>query len=582
MALLVGIIAGLGAVIFRDLIAFFHNLLFFGRISVEYDALVHTAASPWGIGIILVPMIGALAVAYLVKTFAPEAKGHGVPEVMYAIYYKRGIIRPQVALVKSLASSISIGSGGAIGREGPIIQIGAAFGSVLAQWTRVHEWERLALIAAGAGGGIAATFNTPIGGIVFAIELMMVEISARTLIPVMIATGTATFIGSLFFGGHPSFIIPQSQLGALTLEPTSVYLEAAVLGVLMGVLATVFTRSVYLFEDWFEAMPGNYYTRHVFGMALVGIIMYLMMLFTGHYYIEGVGYSTIQSLFDGNLNIVWLLLILVGLKLLATSLTLGSGASGGIFSPSLFIGAGAGAGFALLVQHVAPDMPLGPVGAAVIGMACMVGASTGAAVTAVVMIFEMTRDIHVIIPLIIAVSLAYGMRRLLLNETIYTLKLSRRGDHLPVSLHSPMYMMRSALELIRRPVVRLPASETLGEARALTKPRRPVPHVVLTEHGDITRPPLGVLSGQRLRAALKRLPDDTPLRELADTGYLVTDEHVPVFDLIADMRRLEKRNAVLTADGDCQACEDIIGVISHDDVIEFTNLPRMLTLRRTL
>ncbi len=154
------------------MIAFFHNLFFLGKLSVFYESSVHTAASPWGALIILVPVIGAIGVTWLVQTFAPEARGHGVPEVMDAIYYNKSIIRPVVAVIKSLASALSIGSGGSVGREGPIIQIGSAFGSTVGQWLRIPAWQRTTLIAAGAGAGIAATFNTPIGGVLFAAELV--------------------------------------------------------------------------------------------------------------------------------------------------------------------------------------------------------------------------------------------------------------------------------------------------------------------------------------------------------------------------------------------------------------------------
>lgn len=211
LSILVGLIAGLGAVVFRGLIAFFHNLLFLGKFSLFYDANVHTPASPWGLFVIFVPVVGAAGVAFLVKNFAPEAKGHGVPEVMDAIHYQKGAIRPVVAAIKSLASALSIGSGGSVGREGPIIQIGSAFGSTLSSVLKMHPYERLIMIAAGAGGGIAATFNTPVGGMLFAVELLLQEISVKTLVPVAVSTVTATYIGQIFFGAHPSSVIPAFE-----------------------------------------------------------------------------------------------------------------------------------------------------------------------------------------------------------------------------------------------------------------------------------------------------------------------------------------------------------------------------------
>src|SRR5271156_1945787 len=225
LALVVGVVTGFGAVVFRDLIGLIHNVLFLGQFVVRYDANLFTPPSPWGGGIILVPVLGGLAVTFLVSTVAPEARGHGVPEVMDAIYYKGGIIRPIVAVVKSLASAIAIGSGAAVGREGPIIQIGSALGSTLGQIVRMPPGERIFLVAAGAGAGISATFNTPIGGVMFAIELMMPEVSARTFLPVALATGTATFIGRVFLGPQPAFNVPP--VGILPVHLADVYLLVA-------------------------------------------------------------------------------------------------------------------------------------------------------------------------------------------------------------------------------------------------------------------------------------------------------------------------------------------------------------------
>ena len=212
----VGVITGAGAVAFRALIGFIHNVFFLGQFSFFYDANVYTPPSPWGVYVILVPVLGGLAVTFLVNTFAPEARGHGVPEVMDAIYYKESVIRPVVAAVKSLASALSIGTGAAVGREGPIIQIGSSLGSTAGQFIAMAPWQRITLVAAGAGAGIAATFNTPIGGVMFTIELMMPEVSVRTFLPVALATGAATFIGRLFLGIAPAFhvALPPESLPA--------------------------------------------------------------------------------------------------------------------------------------------------------------------------------------------------------------------------------------------------------------------------------------------------------------------------------------------------------------------------------
>ena len=344
LAVMLGLITGFGAVAFRALIGLIHNVFFLGQFSFSYDANVHTPASLWGVFVIFVPVLGGLVVTFLVKNFAPEARGHGVPEVMDAIYYKEGIIRPVVAAVKSLASALSIGTGAAVGREGPIIQIGSSLGSTAGQMMTMAVWQRITLVAAGAGAGIAATFNTPIGGVMFTIELMMPEVSVRTFLPVALATGTATFVGRTFLGIAPAFEVPP--LPALMNTPTSVgvLLLYCLLGAVAGVAATAFIRSLHLAEDVFDRIQSQY-LRHAIGMLIVGIMISAFMIYAGHYYVEGVGYAAIEDTLTGGLSAPALLLILFAGKLIATSISLGSGASGGIFSPSLFMGATLGGAF---------------------------------------------------------------------------------------------------------------------------------------------------------------------------------------------------------------------------------------------
>lgn len=207
-AVVIGIISGFGAIVFRGMIGIIHNLTFSGKLSVFFDANVHTLKSVWGVGIIFVPVLGALIVSWITNTFAPEARGHGVPEVLDAIYHREGRIRPIVAAVKSIASSISIGTGGSVGREGPIIQIGSAFGSLMGQVINIAARQRIVLIAAGAAAAISATFNTPIGAMAFAIELLLISVSAVNVTIIAIATVTATVISHYFLGNSPSFYVP--------------------------------------------------------------------------------------------------------------------------------------------------------------------------------------------------------------------------------------------------------------------------------------------------------------------------------------------------------------------------------------
>jgi len=570
LAVGVGVIAGLGAVLFRAMIAGIHNLAFLGEWSLVYDANQHTPAGPWGIWIILVPVLGALVVAFLVKNFAPEAKGHGVPEVDDAIYYGRGIIRPVVALAKALASSVSIGTGASVGREGPIIQIGAAFGSTLGQLVHMHEWQRITLIGCGVAGAIAATFNTPLGGLLFAIELTLPESSARTMIPVALATGAATFVGRLFFGVSPAFDIPEMAHPALHLMPAESLFVYIGFGILVGLVALLYIRSIYAFEDLFDALPGSYYTRHALGMGLMGLLMYILLAQYGHYFVQGVGYATIQDVLAGTLIDPYLLLLLFVAKLLATSLTLGSGASGGVFSPSLYLGATLGAASGVLLDSLAPGLQLNAGNMAVVGMASMVGSATGAVATAVVMIFEMTRNYNVIIPLIVTVSIAYGVRHMFLRDSIYTFKLTRRGHYIPDSLSTNMYMLRRALDLVDTPILRADCRTSMNDIRTLLAENDPPPHVLLERDGGVE----AVLSAERHQEIDEEGNTQAILSEHMDTEFIVVAKGDMIFDVVARMRSEGAEVALITRDGSLRSASEVQGVLSLEDIARTSNLTR--------
>jgi CIC family chloride channel protein len=559
LSVLIGIVAGLGAVGFRGLIAFFHNLLFLGKVSFIYNANIHTPASPWGPLVILVPVVGALGVAFLVKNFAPEAKGHGVPEVMDAIYYHKGVIRPVVALIKSLASALSIGSGGSIGREGPIIQIGSSFGSTVGQILRMPVWQRITLIAAGTGGGIAATFNTPIGGMLFALEITLQEISVKTLVPVAISTVTATYIGRIFFGAHPSFVIPAFETPYFHLANPLVLVSYVGLGVVMGAVSAVYIKSIYGFEDLFENhIRGSYYKRHMFGMVLVGILMYLLMVTLGHYYIEGVGYSTVQDVLTGHLSQLYLLLLLFILKLFATSLTLGSGASGGIFSPSLYMGATLGGVYGIIIHHFFPGFNVTPPAFAVAGMAGMVGGATGAAMAAIVMIFEMTLDYSVIIPITVTVALSYGVRKLLSRESIYTMKLARRGHTIPESLQANFQQLKRARDAMDSHVMALPASCTLDEFARIAQGEVDVSWFLVEEANRV----IGVVAKDAAIGAVEPSRCALTLGEMADKNYIVVFEETMLLNVIDRMRSHQASVALVTRKSEPLSVENVRGLIT--------------------
>lgn len=560
LALLVGVIAGLGAVVFRALIGFFHNLLFLGELSFHYNANVHTAASPWGVWVIGVPVVGAIGVAYLVKTFAPEAKGHGVPEVMDAIYYQKGRIRPVVAVVKSVASALSIGSGGSVGREGPIIQIGAAFGSTLGQIIKMSVQQRVILIAAGAGGGIAATFNTPIGGLVFAIELMLPAITAATLFPVAIATVTATYVGRYFLGLQPAFNIPELSVPAYHLLNPMVFLLFTVFGLMVGLLAALFVRSIYWFEDRFDALPGNYYTRHMLGMFIVGVMIYVLIKHSGHYYVQGVGYATIEEVLRGTLTSPTFLVLLLGAKLLATCLTLGSGASGGVFSPCLFLGATFGGAFGILAHGLAPDIVTDPTVFAVAGMAAMIGGTTGAVVTAIVMLFEMTRDYNAILPIIFTVAIAYMVRKLISYPSIYTLKLLRRGHVVPEGLQAAIASAHQAKDVMTNDFEIVSADDHFHHLAEQGKSMRDDAITIVQRNGNV----IGVLHRMIFPA-----PIDTSKKtfgDLADSSYVSVVSSDSLIEVLKIMQQTNARVALVAHNRRSNKFKDIVGVITDKQI----------------
>jgi chloride channel protein, CIC family len=561
LATLLGAVTGFGAFAFRVLIAVIHNLAFLGRFSAVYDANAHTPPAPWGLAMGLVPAAGALLVVFLVQRFAPEAKGHGVPEVMDAIYYNKSIIRPIVAVIKSLVSAVSIGTGGSVGREGPIIQIGAAFASSSGGVAGVSRWQRATLVAAGGGAGIAATFNTPIGGLLFAVEVLLHEVSARTLVPVALATTTATYVGRFLFGNNAAFPVPPLHVPEqLTLLPTYVGL-----GILAAVASVAFIRMLYGTEDFFErVIPGRPYLRHVAGMLGVGALFVALFAWRGHYYVEGVGYATILDVLTGGIPSIPFLLLLFVLKLVATSTTLGSGASGGIFSPSLFLGATLGTAYALMLDAWLPGVRIDPAVFALAGMAGVVSGATGAAITAVVMMFEMTLDYTVVLPMLLTASVSYGLRRLIMSESIYTMKLVRRGHVMPEALQSNAHLVHHVgdVSLARADVVspdRAPGTIDVEDSGDLPL------HIVVVDEGRVQ----GVISRDWARSHSSRWAKAARIGDLPQSNFIVVSRDVTVFDLIARMQRARAVVAVVAEPApSADAAPQVFGVITRGHIAE--------------
>ncbi len=433
-AVLVGAGTGLGAILFIRLIALVERLIFH----------VGPSMLPWTgrAWIIVAPALGGLLAGPIIAYFASEAKGHGVPEVMQAIALRGGRIRPRVVVAKVLASAACIGSGGSAGREGPIVQVGAALGSTLGQLFHFSENRIRNMVASGAAAGIAATFNAPIAGVIFALEIILGEMRLTDLSGVVISAVTSSVLARSVLGDRPAFAIPEYSLR----HPAEIGLYL-VLGLAAAVVGVFFIRVLYAFEDLFDNWRFPEVLKPGVGGLLLGGMAFLYPMVLGLGFIPederllglpvaenlprvfGAGFPVIELALVGRMSLT-LLTVLVVLKVLATSLTLGSGNSGGVFAPSLFTGAMLGGAFGHLATRFFPGVTAGIGPYATVGMAAVFAAAARAPLTAVIIVFEMTDDYRIILPLMAAVIVATVVAQQIHPESVYTLKLVRRGIRL--------------------------------------------------------------------------------------------------------------------------------------------------------
>ncbi|MEV0271468.1 chloride channel protein [Hamadaea sp. NPDC050747] len=377
--------------------------------------------------LLLTPVAAGLLYGPLIHRFAREARGHGVPEVMYAVAETGGRIRPQVAAVKALASAICIGGGGSVGREGPIVQIGSALGSAVGQVARLPAARMRILVACGAAGGIAATFNAPLAGVFFALELILADFAVESFAAVVLSAVAASVVGRAILGDHPFLTLP-----AFTVTHPDQFLGFAALGVAAAGAGVLFSRLLYAIEDVCDRLwRGPQWLRPAAGGLLLGALLLVLPQ------MYGVGYPVLGSAAAGAYTVTFLLVLLLA-KILATSLTIGIGGSGGVFAPSLFIGAMLGAATGQILHIADPALAPAPGAYALVGMGAVFAGAARTPITAVLIMFELTGQYRIILPLMLAIAVAAGLSRLLSPDTIYTRKLTRRG----VDLLSPTRRLR--------------------------------------------------------------------------------------------------------------------------------------------
>lgn len=513
IAMIIGVVSGYGAAGFRYLIDFFRTISWGAGSFIE---VIHATPLYLKIGI---PIIGGVIVALFVNRFAPEAKGHGVPEVMDAVATKNGFIRMRVVLVKALASALSIGSGAAVGREGPIVQIGSAFGSSVGQLFQVSTRRMKTFIGCGAAAGIAATFNAPIAGAIFASEVIIGDFSVAAIGPIIISSVFGTVISRSIYGDFPAFIPPVYTLQS----PLEIIFYIA-LGIVTGLAGWLFVKSLYFSEDIFDNLKLPIAIKAAIGGALLG----LLALFIPE--TLGVGYESMDRVLSGNMPYFLAGALLFG-KIFATSLSLGSGASGGIFAPSLFMGSMLGGTLGSIFHSIYPEITASSGAYALVGMAAMVAATTHAPITAILIIFEMTSEYTVILPLMVTSIVATVITTRMLDGNIYTIKLKRRGIDIHGGTASNILDQLKVDKIKQQLLEVIQDDATLEELLERMSTSSQSVYYVCDSHKKLS----GIITQGMVRRFLNRLeeiPKGATVGDISNTHFPKIKDHVPVHEVL--------------------------------------------------
>jgi len=542
---IVGLAGGFGAIGFRYLIRVFQTVSY----GSDGNLLELALSTPWYFRI-WIPALGGLVVGPAVYFLAREAKGHGVPEVMEAVTLRSGMIRKRVVFVKSLVSAICIGTGGSVGREGPIVQIGSAIGSGIGQVLRLSAERIRTLVGCGAAAGIAATFNAPIAGSMFALEIILGDFGLATFTPIVISSVAATAVSRHFLGDSPAFIVHAYRLISAWELPLYV-----ILGLFCALVAVTFTTLLYRAEDMFDNLRIPDYLKAVLG----GLMLGSMGLLFPH--ILGVGYPAIDLSLMQKLS-WWVMFLLVVFKILATSITIGSGGSGGIFAPSLFVGAMAGGFFGTVVHHIFPEVTAPPGAYSIVGMGAVVSGTTHGPLSAILILFEMTGDYKIILPLMIACiigSLASGQ---LLKDSIYTLKLARRGVNIKAGKEVNVLKSISVEDVMNPEVETVPENMAIGKlAEKMTKSKNNS-FPVVDEEGNLT----GILSFFDYRDVVfdENLKDLVVAKDIATKNVVTVSLDDNLYDA---MEKITSKDFSILPVVSPRTQSQLLGVLTRRDII---------------
>ena len=545
LAVIVGIGGGLGVVGFRYLFGLFQSVAY-GTSDNLFDVV---KSMPWFVRI-AIPAVGGLVIGPMIYYFAKEAKGHGVPEVMEAVALRSGFIRKRVLVIKSLASAICIGTGGSVGSVGPVVQIGSAVGSFVGQVLKISVDRMRTLVGCGAAASIAAMFNAPLAGSMFAIEIMLGDFGVATFSPIIISSVTATAVSRLFYGGSAVLAIPSFEWVSAWELPFY-----ALLGLLCALTAICFVKVLYAAEDFFNYLRFPEYFKAGLGGLCLGVLSLL------YPQILGVGFGVVELALQQQLP--WMLMFaLIFFKIAATSLSLGSGGSGGIFAPCLFMGAMVGAFFGAIVHNFLPGITASMSAYGTVGMGAVVGAAIHGPFTAILMLFEMTGDTTIILPMAIACITSSFVIGKLTRESIYTLKLLRRG--VDIREGREVNILKSILvrDVMNPNVDTVPEELTLSEIVEKVSRSKHNNFPVIDRNGK----PIGVLYYDDYRDAIndRDIDDNTRAVDLAtymDTVISTEDNLYAALELM--MHRDVSILPIVASTED----HELKGILTHEDII---------------
>ncbi len=547
IALLIGLLGGLCAVGFRELI----RILQLGAWWKSGDLVKHISSLPWWWKI-CIPALGGLFVGLITYYFAREAKGHGVPEVIEAVALRGGRIRPRVVIAKMIASGICIATGGSVGREGPIVQIGSSLGSAAGQWLKLSERHLRTLVGCGAAAGIAATFNAPVAGALFAVEIILGDFGVSQFSPIVISSVSATVVSQYFLGDFSAFNIPAYSL----VNPIE-FLFYAALGIVAGFVAIGFVKALYGLEDFFDRIPLYSPLKAVIGGGIIGMIALMFPQ------VLGLGYETISEALRGNM-LLDLLLILIVIKIFAVSATLGSGGSGGILAPSLFIGAMTGGAIGTIVNILWPGSMADSGAYALVGMGAVVGATTQAPITSILIIFELTNDYKIILPLMISCIIATILSTRLQKGSIYTIKLLRRGIDIHKGHSIDVMKDLKVKTIMKKDFTTIPVNERLMSiiSRFIEQPGNSL--YVVDDGGRLC----GIVTLDDIRPVM---PNTDFLNSLLIAKDLMIEHGFPKFHPDDSLADVMKHLGSHTYDAPVVSDDKPVGCIWPEDVISLYN-----------